>query len=96
MTQAGHVTAGAKRAAYHLGWGLRLRASRGCHCGHRHPAPPAPEQTQRRDPETPSRQVGVAPISLPASMPLGLSPSQVTVTAFYARTLYKLVVYFIF
>lgn len=61
-----------------------------------HPVSPTPEQTQGRDPETRSWQVGAAPITLPPSLPLGLSPSQVTITAFYVRTLYKSVVYFIF
>lgn len=126
VTQAGHVTAGGRRGAYHLGWGLLqlplqaeaqappapplpapclqpspaawpwLRASQHCHCGQGHPVSLAPEQTQGRDPGTRSWQVGAAPIALPPSLPLGLSPSQVTITAFYVRTLYKLVVYFIF
>lgn len=73
-----------------------LRASQRCHCGRRHPVSPAPEQTQGRDPKTRSWQAGAAPVALPTSLPLGLSPSQVTITAFYVRTLYKSVVYFIF
>lgn len=126
MTQAGHVTAGGRRGAHHLGWGLLqpplqaeaqaptvpplparclqpspttwpwLRASQRCHCGQRRPVSATPEQTPGREPETRSWQVGAAPIALCPSMPLGLSPSQVTITAFYVRTLYKLVVYFIF